>query len=309
MRSLPPPPMNVSSPLPPVSVSLSRRPSRRKVPAPTIEVPVIVPPTPEASRPVSTTANEPFKDVAVKAPLPPDVSCRLKPVPKALRPAEKRSSSALSSSRTSPIVVSPLRLNSSCVPSASVMRRSDEMSVTEKPPSTASLPSRRMPRSAAANEPLSAVTVRSPPRFCESRSNSELLVSGSITTVSRPGATLLAAISIASMTCWTVVMPAATSTSTMVPSVKVMRMSEPTTRRTPSPWFKLASGVLPSSLNSCRSVRRTSPPPLSSDSSTSEPPSTVTPPPGTLLPVSVAPVPVPSRPRSAAVKDPPADVT
>ena len=192
--------MKVSSPLPPVSVSTSRRPSRRRLPL-TIDDPLIVPPAPAASRPRSAAAKEPFSETAVKGPAPLEVSIRFSPVPLALMPAEKRSSSESSTSRMSASVVRPLRLNSSRDPSASVMRRSLEVSVSSKPLNTASLPSRRTPKSAAANEPLRAVTVRSPPLLSASRSSSELPVPGSITTPSRPGATLLAALSMASMTC------------------------------------------------------------------------------------------------------------
>ena len=89
----------------------------------------------------------------------------------------------------------------------------------------------------------------------------------------------------------------------LVPSVSLMRKSVPARRRTPSPWLRLASDVVPSNLKPCTSVVLMPIPPLSSDSRTLAPPSSVAPPPGTARPLRPAVEPVTSSPRSAASEE------
>ena len=220
---------------------MSFRPSRVTVPE-TRSEPVSVAAVPVLAIPKSDAVVELFNAAAVRLPTPPAVSTSWIPLPPVFSDAASFSSAAERTVKTCCTVVKPERSMSTLVPSVKVIRRSAEISETCSPMSTDPEPFPRIPRSAAAVELFRASISRSPPASTESVSSMavELL---SRDTASRSVETVSPAALMASKT-FLIVVAVERFTSTVTPSVSVIRRSEPATRPTPSPLLSVDNKVV-----------------------------------------------------------------
>ena len=113
-------------------------------------------------KPRLSTAPAPFKATILVTPPPAEASIRLIPVPSLLSSALSFSWAAVKVSRISCTVMAYAKLTLTTLPSARVTLTSPATDTKAVPAKVAPLPTPRMPKSAAADEPFNAATVKFP---------------------------------------------------------------------------------------------------------------------------------------------------